>query len=152
MLPKYHIALAFALALILRLFTSLDNIAIGVIFISAFLIDFDHYLLYFYKKRDFNLERAYDWFVEKREAYLSLNAGERRKYKKPIYILHGIEPMLIILALSMLSEFFIYIFAGLVFHLLVDLIEAAYLKEPLYFKLSQIWTAIKNKGKKDFFT
>ena len=59
MLPRWHVIIGLLVAILLKVTTSLDNVAIGIIFLASFLIDFDHYLFYVLKKKDFDIDGQY---------------------------------------------------------------------------------------------
>jgi len=151
MLPKWHILFGFLATLILKFTTSLNDTILLVIFFSSFLIDVDHWLLYVYRKKDLSIKNAYNWFIEKKKKYLILSAKEKRKYKHPLMIFHGIEFWILLFILSIFSKIFVFILIGFAIHLLFDYLEILYLGEPLYIKFSQIWLCIKNKNKKKFY-
>ena len=68
MLPKYHIIYGFILSLILFLiFPTLGLIGAGIIFLSSFLIDVDHYIYYVLKENKFSPRKAIHHFLEKRK-------------------------------------------------------------------------------------
>ncbi len=128
MLPKYHIILGFLFSLILYLifpFISLSGFLI--IFFSSFLIDVDHYLYYFFIKKDSNLKNAYRYFFEKRKKGLSSIKFIKNKPNPRMYLLHGLEILIIIFILgNFINKIFLFIFIGFAFHLLLDLIEQIY--------------------------
>jgi membrane-bound metal-dependent hydrolase YbcI (DUF457 family) len=152
MLPKWHILIGFLVTLILKITTSLSNAEIGLFFLASFLIDFDHYLYYVIRKRDFNPDNAYEWFIEKKQESLKLGLEERKKYKKVILIFHTLEFWVLLIVLSAFSKIFLVLLGGVLFHVLLDWMDLAALKEPIYFKLSLILTLIKNKNKKEFYS
>lgn len=151
MLPKYHILLGFLFTLILKLITPLNNLYLGIIFLASFLIDADHYFFYILRKKDFNFEKAYWWFFNKRNKYRKLSLDERTEYKKPIFIFHGIEFLIFLWILSVFSEIFLFIILGAAIHIFLDILELYSINEPFYSKFSQIITYIKNNNKKRFF-
>jgi hypothetical protein len=150
MLPRYHVIFGFLVSLIFGLATNLSASAIGIIFLSSFLIDFDHYLLYIFKKKDFVFMNAYQWFVKRRKKYLKLSLNEREKYKREIVIFHYAEFWILLLILSIFSNVFLFVLIGIAIHIFLDWLELFYLNEPIYSKVSLIWTLVKNKNKKDF--
>jgi hypothetical protein len=151
MLPKYHILFNFLVVFALKLITNISNAYLGIIFLSSFLIDMDHYLLYAIKKKDINLEAAYQWFIERKEEYFKMSIEERKKFKQIIMVFHTLEFWILLFALSFISQIFLFILAGIMLHLIFDWIELFILKEPIYPKFSLIWTLIKNKNKEAFY-
>lgn len=157
MLPKWHILFGAIVSIILYYIFNLNFVQFLIIFFSSVLIDFDHYLFYIFVKKDFNLRRAHKWFIEKTKKFLSLSKNERRFFKNPILIFHGIEFWIILGILSIfyhfiifiIYHFIIFIIIGIAIHMFIDFIEIIYLKEPLYPKFSQIYTFYRNKKKKE---
>lgn len=149
MLPKSHIISGFVFSILIYFIFSITVLQAFLIFFASVFIDFDHYLWFVIKKKDFSLKKAYKWFKEKKKKYLSLNLKERQEYKKTFLIFHGIEALLIVFLLAYLNKLFLYVLIGMVFHLVLDYIEFISIKEPLYSKISQTAVLIKNKGKKD---
>lgn len=121
MYPKYHILIGAILSLILLVFyPSLGFFPIIAIFLSSFIFDIDHYLFYVKRKKDFNLKKSFYWHKKFREG---------NKFHKPLtHIFHTIEFHLFLLILSLFFPFVIYIFLGLLFHSLVDLLDLIYAK------------------------
>ena len=152
MLPKSHIIIGFVLTLIIFLiFPSLTIFGAIIIFLSSFLIDFDHYLYFVINKKSFNLKKAYVWFVQKSAAFKKLNKEEQEKYKRGIIIFHGVECwVLLILLIIFFNKFFLFVLIGIAIHMVLDFIDLYQNKQPLYVKTSQIYTHIKNKKAVEF--
>src|SRR3989344_7888189 len=92
MLPKHHILLGFIFSLVtFFLFSQIGTLGGVVIFLSSFLIDFDHYIYYIFKKKDFSLKRAYLWYKEKGEKIDRTKINLRKNYFVAHYYFHGIE-------------------------------------------------------------
>ena len=149
MLPKYHILFGAIFSIIVYIVFGLTTFQTSLIFLASFLIDVDHYLFYAFKKKDINPIRAVKWFVKKREKWISLQPKERRKAKFPLIILHGIEFWILLIALSYINILFLFILIGVLFHMVLDFIELAYIREPFYSKLSQIYVYSQNHNKED---
>ena len=146
MIPKYHIAFGFILSLVLfLLFPSTNLIGAGIIFLSSFLIDVDHYIYYIFKERSLSLKKAIDYFLIKRRELFGLHPRERKRFYSGFCFLHGIE-ILVILFVSgiFISEYFLFILIGFAFHLLLDIIEEIYRKSRLD-KISIIYDWFKFK-------
>lgn len=116
MLPGQHAiyGLGFALLMKLLIVPGLNLIAIALIFLAAVFIDVDHYIVYVYRHKDLNLKRAVNYFKE---------MGEKLKNKKnraPLLVLHTVEFMLVLIALSFYHIYFAFIAAGVIFHVLLD--------------------------------
>jgi hypothetical protein len=150
MLPKIHIILGGFFSIIIYFVFSISFFQASLIFLSSFLIDFDHYLYYIFIKKDFNLKRAHRWFVKKRYNWIALSKDKRSKFKLPIFIFHGIELLIILILFYFLNKIFLEIIIGVLFHMSLDFIELYYFKMPLYSKMSQVYVHFKNKNKPEF--
>ena len=111
MLPKTHLILS--LIPFILLFPAYKYLTFAF-FIGSFLIDFDHYLWYIIRFKKFNLEKAYQYYLP-----------ENRKYREKdlLHIFHVWEFWLLMLILSFAHMFFLIIFFGIIFHLLLDFID-----------------------------
>ena len=104
-----HVILGFLFSLVIYPFIGYNSL---IVFLSSFLIDFDHYLYYFYKTGSLNLWKAVDYFLKK----------ERRV----IMIFHTTEFLTLIFILSFFWYWFIYILLGISFHLVLDIYHSLY--------------------------
>lgn len=152
MLPKIHIILGGIFSIIIYFIFHITFFETAIIFLSSFLIDFDHYLYYIYMKKSIKLVKSYHWFTQRRKKWISLSIKEREQYRKPIFIFHGIEFWTILIVLYLFIPFFGFVIIGVFIHILLDFIELIYLNIPIYTKLSQLETFIKNKNKKYFYS
>lgn len=129
MLPKYHFVLGiiFSVALFL-IFPSITLIEAGIIFLSTFFIDVDHYIYYFFKKKDTSLKNAINHFMEERRKVFQMKKNERKKFYSGFCFLHGIEIVIILFLLGIfLSKYFLFAAIGIMFHLFLDITEEIYL-------------------------
>ncbi|MGC9309561.1 MAG: hypothetical protein ACP5D2_02600 [Candidatus Nanoarchaeia archaeon] len=149
MLPRWHVLFGFVIAYILVYFFNFSLLAGLIIFIASWLIDIDHYFYHVYKQRDFSLKRAYNWFIMKREKHKKLLKHKRKLHKNHILLFHGFEFFLIITFLAYFSPLFLWMLIGVFIHMLADYAELIYHYHPIDSKLSQIYTYIKNKNKKE---
>ena len=152
MLPKWHILLGFLYSIFVYYFFNLNIFFSSIIFLSSFLIDFDHYLYYVVNKQDINLKRAYGWFKEFSKKYQKLSKKQKTVYKRSIIIFHGIEFFILIILLSFYYKIFLFILIGISFHILLDFISIIHEKEPISTKLSFIYNLKRNKNKKSIKT
>lgn len=145
MLIKHHILFSFIFAYILTYFIPLNLIAGSIIFLSAVLIDIDHYIYYIFVKKDLSLKNAYHWFIKRREKYLKLTKEQKKKIKqkKVIMIFHGIEIVIVLFLLTYLSKGFYYVLIGVLFHLFLDILDMIYSKSQLSLKLSFIYNLLQ---------
>lgn len=145
MLPKTHFILGFLFSIILLyIFPQIGIFGAGIILLSGFLIDADHYIFNIFKEKDLNLKNAYRWHLIKGIKMRKLSKEERGNYKNEILILHGFEPLIIILLFSFLWFPFIFIFIGFTFHLVIDVFEEIRLNHRID-KISVIYDIIKYK-------
>lgn len=123
MFPIQHFffGIIFSLVLIF-LFPSIGLIGFSLILLSTVLIDADHYLYYLHKKKNWNLKKAYNWFIKNTNKFLSLPKKQRNNIYTGFCFLHGIEILLIFLLLTIFSRYFFFIFIGFSFHLLLDVV------------------------------
>jgi hypothetical protein len=152
MLPKTHMTWGFLISLVLFLiFPEITLLGAIIIFLASFLIDFDHYLYYLYKQKNFSLKNAYVWFIEKSIHFKKLTKSEQEKYKRAIMIFHGIEFWVILtLLILFIHKLFLYVLIGIVIHMILDYLDLYKNDQPLYIKTSQIYTHIKNRKKAEF--
>lgn len=150
MLPKTHIIFGIPFALIcLYFFPQIGFIGAGIIWLSSFLIDVDHYIYYVLIKKNFSLPKAYRWHKLNRERMKKLSRTERKKHKNEILFLHGIEPIIILYFLSWIWPPFIFVLIGFAFHLLMDSIEHG-IYVGRWDKVSVICDIVKFKKLKKF--
>ena len=121
MLPKYHILLGVIFSGLLYWLLPLTLFQTLLVFLSAVLIDFDHYLWYVKRKKDWNLKNAYNYLKKISE-----------NLKKPMMmIFHTIEFLIFVFLLSYLWKGFSFILIGIVFHSISDLLYFGH-KNMLY--------------------
>jgi len=113
MLPKSHILIGFLVAYIIYWFSSITIFQASLIFLSSVLIDFDHYLWYLQRRKDWNLKNAYN-FLKKIHLF---------RHKTIMMIFHTIEFHIFIFILSYFFKGFFFIFLGMLFHSMIDIIH-----------------------------
>ena len=131
MLPKTHIVLgAIFSAMAWLLFPQCAWYGIVLIFLSSFLIDFDHYMCAVRRNGSLSLGKALDYYdrLAKVEAE-EFKRGIRRK--GDFHIFHTVEFHLLVLALGFVFTPFFFVLTGMTFHSLLDLIDMTY-KKRLY--------------------
>lgn len=150
MYPKYHflIGLLFSILLFL-LFPNISLLGLLLILTSTVLIDVDHYIYFVYKKKSFNLKRAYVWFKEVKLIFLKKSEKEVYSYKWPVMFFHNIESLALILLLFSFEPVFGFILIGALLHLFLDFLENLYLGFPLTIKSSLIFLLIRNRKKRE---
>ena len=105
MLPKYHVIIGAIATLIIQVVFQLTILQSLIIFFSSFLIDADHYLIYALKKKDWSLKNSRKYFFKRRKRWIKLSNKEKKQYKRPIYIFHGIEFWILLIILSLYTKF-----------------------------------------------
>ena len=131
MLPKYHIILgAVFSAVVWFLFPGVAWYSITLIFLSSFLIDFDHYMCSVLKNKSLSLSKALKYYYKLNEA------GDKEfkigiKRKGDFHVFHTVEFHAFVLITGLFFQPFLFIFMGMVFHSLMDLIDLSF-KERLY--------------------
>tara|TARA_Y100000034_G_scaffold99887_1_gene122916 strand:- start:41 stop:427 length:387 start_codon:yes stop_codon:yes gene_type:complete len=117
MLPKWHILFGVIFSLILfYIFPIIGLFNLSLIFLSSFLIDFDHYFWYIYKKKDWNLKNSYNYLKK-----------EARNLRKGM-VFHTIEFHIFVGLLGLIWAGFFYILIGMISHSLTDLVSLIYEK------------------------
>lgn len=130
MLPKTHIILGAIFSIIFKLiFPSVDWIFILFMFLATFLIDFDHYFVVAMRTNNWSLINALNWFDEHIKMERKAGRVGLKAKKSPLMLLHTIEFHILVLLMSYLWIGFLYIFIGMAFHSLMDIIKMEYTKE-----------------------
>ena len=107
MFPRTHFITTLILSIALY---PLFKLNVLWFFLGGFLIDFDHYLYYVLKYKTLNFTKAYNYYLKKQDELF-------------LMIFHTIEVWILLIILSFYSEIFVFIFIGLVPHLIMDYIE-----------------------------
>ena len=150
MLPKYHIIIGLIASIAIYLIFNLTIFQASIIFLSSFLIDADHYLLYIFRKKDFSLINSIKYFKERRRRWLSMRPEKRKHHKRAIFIFHGIEFWILLIIIANYINLIWFVLLGIFIHMILDYIDLIYVNDSLYTKLSQLYVYYTNKGKKDF--
>ncbi|MCU0642060.1 MAG: hypothetical protein MUF61_00585 [archaeon] len=132
MLPRWHIfwgAVFSALFWILFPETAWFNAAI--LFLSAFLIDFDHYIVAVYNTGKLGLFNSFRY-------YEMVGKQEKKEFARGIHkrgdfvVFHTVEFHLLVLLFGIFVwNLFIYVFIGMLFHSILDIIDMMH-KKRLY--------------------
>ncbi len=150
MLPKWHVLYGFVFSLLLVYFFNFSLFAGFVIFMASVFIDMDHVLLYFLKTKNLNPWKFYSWSMFQRQEWFRLTNEERKMYKFPHFVLHGIELIIVLIVLSYLHMFFFWVLLGILLHFILDITDLLKRRWPLSYKTSQIWLWQRNKNRKEF--
>lgn len=121
-LPHLFFGMIFVLIL-LFIFPQIGFIGFFMILSSTVLIDVDHYLYYVYKKKDWNLRNAFNWFIKSGKKFNKMPKDQWDNIYFAVCIFHGIEAIIILFAFSFHFQFLLFIITGFIFHQLLDLIQ-----------------------------
>jgi hypothetical protein len=123
MIPRWHILLGVIFtALFWILFPKTSLLYLFLIFLSSFLIDFDHYMCAVIKNKSLSLFKALRY-------YDKIQILERREHDRGIrkrgdfHIFHTTEFHVLIALLGFLWNGFFFIFIGMLFHSIIDIID-----------------------------
>lgn len=119
MLPKTHFILGAIFSILLYFIFHITAFQASLVFFASFLIDFDHYAWHVLRKKSFSLKKSYDFFNIK-------------PYEKRMMLFHTLEFILLILILSYFWRKFLFIWIGMIFHSLLDIIQMGYDDELKY--------------------
>ncbi len=126
MLPKWHIFWGVLFTAIIWFFAKdLEPIYLLLIFLSTFLIDFDHYLVAVRKNESLSFKRSLIFFKENNKKELS-DHKKGKKNKGHFFLFHTMEFHMFVALLSLVWAGFFYVFIGMVFHSLLDLLWLLY--------------------------
>ncbi len=126
MLPRWHILLGAVFTFIFWIvFPETNLIYLILMFLASFLIDFDHYASFVSKTGKIGLFQAFDYHKEmEKKSIRERKRGIRRK--GDFHIFHTIEIHILVLLLGFLWEGFFFVFIGMLFHSILDIISIAY--------------------------
>lgn len=122
MLPRWHIVFGAFFAFVIWLVAPETNkIYLLLVFLSSFLIDTDHYLVAVFRTKKLSFKNSLNYF----KILGKMETKERKqkiKRKGPLYVFHTLEFHLFILFLGIIWTGFFYIFLGMIFHSLLDVV------------------------------
>jgi hypothetical protein len=123
MIPRWHILYGFIFTILIWIIApSISLINLSLIFLSSFLIDFDHYICSFIKSGHISLRKSFDYHKKKGiEQQNEKKKGIRRK--GDFHLFHTIEFHLLVALLGIFFTPFLYIFIGMTFHSLLDVYD-----------------------------
>jgi len=112
MFPKYHIIFGLFFSVLVYLIFSITLFQTILIFLSSFLIDFDHYLWAANRTKSLKLKKNYNHFKK-------ICNGNH----KPIMaVFHTVEFIILVLILSFFYNPFLFILIGMLFHSIIDIV------------------------------
>ncbi len=115
---------------------------------SWFIIDLDHAVRYSIRTGDFNPYRFFKFGKEFEKIWKRVSREDKKKYKNPLFMFHGIESLLVLFILSFWWEAFFWCFIGFLFHLILDWVNLYVREEGVLAKVSVIYVLIRNRKKK----
>lgn len=126
MLPRWHILLGILFVFIIWAFSpQISILYLILIFASSILMDFDHYAVSVLKTGNISLFDSFDYHKKQSEIEdREIKKGIRKK--SDFHIFHTIEFHLLVGILIFLWSGFFYIFIGMIFHSMLDLISLIY--------------------------
>ena len=124
MLPHQHVFWGAVFAFIILII--LPDVAwynILLLFLSTFLIDFDHYLASLINKRKYlSLRQSFKYHMDLGKIqYIERKRGIRRK--GDFHIFHTLEFHILVFIIGLFFRPFMFIFIGMAFHSLLDIIS-----------------------------
>ena len=123
MLPYIHFISAVLVSVVLALL-NWQWWQIALFFLMAFFIDVDHYFLYLFTKKDFNIKRAYKYFKSYKKS---------AQPKEKLFIFHTIEFLILLVVMTIISvEIFFPLLIGFMVHKTLDVISSLTNKEKTY--------------------
>jgi len=130
MLPRTHILFGAIFTLIVGyVYPGISWFYLVLLFLSSFLIDFDHYIVAANRTKSFSLFRALHYFRvycerEKRDIAKGI------KKKGHFMVFHTFEFHIIVLLLGLfIWKGFLFVFIGMAFHSILDIIYMVYYNE-----------------------
>ena len=142
MLPRWHIIFGAVLTLFIwTIFPKLHFLYLILIFLSSFLIDFDHYVNATLRNKSFSLDKAFEYYEIKDKILKEEIKKGIKKKEDEFQFFHPIEVHVAILVLGFLWQGFWFIFIGMLFHSLLDvasMYKAGYLHRREYFLVNWI--------------
>ena len=126
MLPRWHIIFGLIFAISIWVFAPrLNFVYVSLIFLSSFLIDFDHYLVSLIKTKKFSLRDSFRYHdMKEKEANNDIKKGVRRR--GDFHLFHTVEFHALVGVIGISFAPFFYIFIGMLFHSLLDVISLIY--------------------------
>ncbi|MBI5804063.1 hypothetical protein HY450_02365 [Candidatus Pacearchaeota archaeon] len=122
MFPRWHIILGLAFTLVIFYFSpGISLLFLSLLFLSSFLIDFDHYVASGLKTGKWSLKSSFEYHrIKGIEEMKEIARGIKKK--SDFHLFHTIEFHIIVGLLSFFWIGFFYIFIGMVFHSLLDIL------------------------------
>lgn len=127
MLPRWHIILGALFTLLLWFVApNIGWVNLLLVFFASFLIDFDHYAASVMKSGKIGLFHSFEYH-KKLNAQGDKEKARGIKIKGDFHLFHTLEFHLLVALLGIFWTPFFYIFVGMVFHSLLDIISMMYM-------------------------
>lgn len=121
MLPRWHILLGLVFAFLIWISAPYTPfIYVILVFLSSFLIDFDHYMSFVRKTGKLSLLESFDYY-KKDGVRMHKERSEGLRRKGDFHLFHTLEFHILIAVLGLFWLPFFYIFLGMVFHSMLDI-------------------------------
>lgn len=102
---------------------NLNFLYIALIFLSSFMIDLDHYINALYQTRSFDYRKNFRWYREVYGLRVKKDKAKGIRRRGPFHLFHTIEFHILVLLLGIFVwEGFYFIFIGMIYHSLLDII------------------------------
>ena len=126
MLPRWHILWGAVFTIIVFAVSPQTHfIYLALIFLSSVFIDLDHYFVAVKRSGRLSLNHAFEY--HKVQEKIEIQEYNRKLYQKgDFHLFHTIEFHLLIAILGYFWTPFFYIFIGMLFHSLLDLVSLVY--------------------------
>ena len=126
MLPRWHIIFGAIFSILIWIAApQLNYIYVVLLFLSTFLIDFDHYMCSVLKTKKLGLFHSFKYHGEIKKQELAEKA-RGIKQRGDFHLFHTVEFHILVGLLGLLWIGFFYIFLGMAFHSLLDIYSFLY--------------------------
>jgi hypothetical protein len=123
MLPRWHVLLGIVFCIIFKFISSETSyVSLFLIWFASVFIDFDHYLVAGFNHKKWNPVDALNHGYEKRDKILEQKEEFGLCEKGDFHFFHTVESHILVGILALFFFPFFFIFIGMVFHSLLDLI------------------------------
>lgn len=123
MLPRWHVLLGAIFTLLLWIASpGISLFYLALVFLASIFIDLDHYLVAVHKNKSASLPQALDYYKEQQKLEIKLHKKGIRT-KGHFFLFHTLEFHLLIAVLGVFFTPFFYIFLGMLFHSLLDVLD-----------------------------
>jgi len=151
MSPKWHFLIGVIASGFFAIFSNFSTLEIALVFISSIAIDVDHYIWFALQTKNYSFFDAVKWWGKNRDAAHNLSKQKRSEYGWGVFIFHSLFFVIVLLLLSKIYLFFLFIALGTILHLITDYMAVIYFRELWYYKVSPFATHLTNKNKKSIF-